>query len=212
MVERRAVVPFKCLVRADGVTPAIVAALRAAGCRTVWIGAESGSQRVLDAMEKGTTVEQIISARAQLGEAGIEVGFFLQFGYPGETFDDIQLTLRMVRASRPDDIGVSVSYPLPGTPFFERVKADLGDKQNWVDSNDLAMMYRGPYRPEFYRALHALVHAQFRGRRAVDALRHGLRAPFALGTRDARQIAGGAMQAMRLPLLWRRVNALAARS
>jgi anaerobic magnesium-protoporphyrin IX monomethyl ester cyclase len=211
VVERRAAVPFKCLLRADGVTPSIVAALRAAGCRTVWVGAESGSQRVLDAMEKGTTVEQIIDARARLGAAGIEVGFFLQFGYPGETFDDIQLTLRMVRVSRPDDIGVSVSYPLPGTPFYERVKAELGDKQNWVDSNDLALMYRGTYRPEFYRALHALVHAQFRGRRALEALRHAVRAPFAVGARDARQIAGGAVQAVRLPLLWRRVHALAQR-
>ena len=60
----------------------------------------------------------------------------------------------MVRDCRPDDIGVSVSYPLPGTPFYERVKAQLGDKQNWIDSNDLAMMYRATYAPEFYRTLH----------------------------------------------------------
>ena len=187
IVERRAVVPFKCLLRADGVSDATVQALKRAGCRTAWIGAESGSQRILDAMEKGTRVEQIAAAARRLHDAKIAVGFFLQFGYPGETLDDIALTLQMVRDCRPDDIGVSVSYPLPGTPFHERVKVQLGEKQNWVDSNDLAMMYRATYAPEFYRALHALVHAQFRARKlraarspreAAAAIYHTLRAPW----------------------------------
>src|SRR5205814_61767 len=141
VLQRQSVVPFKCLMRADGVTGATVRALQTAGCRTVWIGAESGSQRVLDWMEKGTRVDQIAAAARRLHAAGIEVGFFLQFGYPGETLDDIELTLDMVGRCRPDDIGISVSYPLPGTAFFERVKADLGEKKNWVDSGDLAMMY-----------------------------------------------------------------------
>ena len=187
IVERQAVVPFKCLLRADGVSDAVVQALKRAGCRTAWIGAESGSQRILDAMEKGTRVEQIAAAARRLHDAKIAVGFFLQFGYPGETLDDIALTLQMVRDCRPDDIGVSVSYPLPGTPFHERVKVQLGEKQNWVDSNDLAMMYRATYAPEFYRALHALVHAQFRARKlraarspreAAAAIYHSLRAPW----------------------------------
>jgi radical SAM superfamily enzyme YgiQ (UPF0313 family) len=169
------------------VTDSIVAALKQAGCRTAWIGAESGSQRILDAMEKGTRVEQIAAAARRLHAADIDVGFFLQFGYPGETLDDIELTLRMVRECRPDDIGVSVSYPLPGTRFYERVKAQLGEKQNWVDSNDLAMMYRATYEPAFYRALHSLVHAQFRARKlsaarsmraATAAVYHAARAPF----------------------------------
>jgi anaerobic magnesium-protoporphyrin IX monomethyl ester cyclase len=210
-VARHAVVPFKCLLRADGVTPKVARALRQAGCRTVWIGAESGSQRILDAMDKGTTVAEIETARALLGQQHIEVGFFLQFGYPGETLDDIQLTRQLVRRAQPDDIGISVSYPLPGTPFFERVKNELGTKQNWVDSDDLAMMYRGTYPPEFYRALHALVHAEFRGRRALRLLQRVARAPLAMGARDARQMASGALQAARWPVLRRRVHALAQR-
>ena len=171
--QRGAAVPFKCLLRADQVTPETAAALRAAACRTAWIGAESGSQRILDAMEKGTRVEQIASASRLLHDAGIHVGFFLQFGYPGETREDIELTLAMIRRCRPDDIGISVSYPLPGTTFYQRVKAQLGQKQNWVDSNDLAMMYRATYVPDFYRALHAYVHAEFRARKSAEALRHG---------------------------------------
>ena len=97
---------------------------------------------------------------------GIKVGFFLQFGYPGESWADVQRTLKMVRECMPDDIGISVSYPLPGTKFFERVKMELGEKQNWVDSDDLAMLYRGPFPQDFYRVLHGRVHHEFRMRRA----------------------------------------------
>ena len=78
----------------------------------------------------------------------------------------MQLTLKMVREAAPDDIGISVSYPMPGTKFFERVRLELGEKQNWLDSSDLAMLYRGPYPQEFYRILHGRVHHEFRLRLA----------------------------------------------
>ncbi|MBI3243721.1 MAG: B12-binding domain-containing radical SAM protein [Chloroflexi bacterium] len=164
--EAGSVIPFKCLQRADLVNENVAAALASAGCKTVWLGAESGSQKILDAMDKGGTVQDIYNATRLLKGSGIETGFFLQFGYPGETWGDIQLTLKMVRECQPDDIGISVSYPLPGTKFFERVKLELGEKQNWIDSNDLAMLYRGPFPQEFYRVLHGRVHHEFRLRRA----------------------------------------------
>jgi radical SAM superfamily enzyme YgiQ (UPF0313 family) len=165
--EADAVIPFKCLQRADLVNEKTAAALAKAGCKTVWVGAESGSQTILDAMDKGDSVEDIYNAARLLRANGIEVGFFLQFGYPGETWDDVQKTLKMVRECAPDDIGISVSYPLPGTKFFERVKLELGEKQNWIDSQDLAMLYRGPFPTEFYRILHGRVHHEFRARRAL---------------------------------------------
>src|SRR5688572_1955098 len=118
-------------------------------------------------MDKGDTVEDIYNAAELLQKHNIEVGFFLQFGYPGETWDDVQLTLKMVRECMPDDIGISVSYPLPGTKFYERVKLELGEKQNWVDSEDLAMLYQGPFPTEFYRILHGRVHHEFRLRRTL---------------------------------------------
>ncbi|MBI3914971.1 MAG: B12-binding domain-containing radical SAM protein [Chloroflexi bacterium] len=167
LVEEKSVrVPFKCLARADLLTDSFVRALQRAGCATVWMGAESGSQKILDAMDKGQRVEQIVAAAARLHRAGIRVGFFLQFGYLGEARADIEQTLQMIRDCAPDDIGISVSYPLPGTKFYERVQAQLGAKQNWNDSNDLAMLYRGAFSPDFYRVLHRRVHAEFRFRRA----------------------------------------------
>lgn len=156
--ERDARIPFSIQTRVDRMTPSSVEALSRAGCREVWLGAESGSQRILDAMEKGTRAEEIGPARLMLGEAGIRVGFFLQFGYPGEEWEDILATVEMVRRCMPDEIGVSVSYPLPGTRFHDRVAAELGSKTHWTDSGDLAMMFRGTYRSPFYKALHGALH------------------------------------------------------
>jgi radical SAM superfamily enzyme YgiQ (UPF0313 family) len=128
-------------------------------------------------MDKGTTVAEIYEATRLLKQAGIEVGFFLQFGYPGETRADIELTLKMLRETMPDDVGISVSYPLPGTKFYERVRTELGEKTNWIDSADLAMLYRGPFSQRFYRTLHRAIHREFRLRRALLALSDGLRRP-----------------------------------
>jgi anaerobic magnesium-protoporphyrin IX monomethyl ester cyclase len=150
-------------------------ALVASGLRQVWVGAESGSQAILDAMDKGTTVEEIREATRILKKKGVEVCFFLQFGYLGESRHDIELTLRMVEELLPHDIGVSVSYPLPGTKFYEKVKSMLGTKQNWTDSDDLAMMYPATFSPDFYRRLHRVVHKRFRLRQGTEALRTLLR-------------------------------------
>lgn len=156
---RDAALPFKVQTRVDLLTPAAVAALKRAGCAEVWMGAESGSQKVLDAMDKDTRVEQIERARHNLAQAGIRACYFLQFGYPGETWSDIRKTIDLVRRTKPDDIGVSVSYPLPGTKFHERVRATMNEKVNWSDSEDLSVMFQSPYTDAFYRALHDALHA-----------------------------------------------------
>ncbi len=198
--QRHLRLPFRCLMRADQLGPAVVRALAAAGCRMVWMGAESGSQRILDAMDKGVTVEQIRNAVTALRASGIQVGMFLQFGYPGETWEDIEKTLALVRQSAPDDIGVSVSYPLPGTKFYDRVQAELGAKRNWVDSDDLATMYRATYPPRFYRVLHHVVHHEFRARQLARRVRHLTGQPSRLRPPDLRRIAAWAYHRTALPL------------
>jgi len=161
--EADAALPFKMQSRCDLMTHEVVAALKRAGCEEVWMGAESGSQKILDAMEKGTRVEQIYQARENLRRHGIRACFFLQFGYPGETRQDIDQTIRMVRETQPDDIGVSVSYPLPGTKFYDRVVSELGDETNWAESGDLRMLFRGSYGTEYYRELAESLRAEVRG-------------------------------------------------
>lgn len=158
--SRDGMVPFTIQTRADLSTEPMVAALERAGCVEAWIGAESGSQRVLDWMDKGTRVGKLIDARERLGSHGIRVGFFIQLGYLGEQLSDLLATRELIALATPDDIGVSVSYPLPGTRFYEQVKAQLGDKTHWRDSGDLAMMFRGTYDSAFYRCFRDLLHEQ----------------------------------------------------
>ncbi len=196
--QRDARLPFKSLQRADLILKGnTIDGLRRAGAQRIWVGAESGSQKILDAMEKGTRVEDIYETARRLHQAGIQVGFFLQFGYPGETRGDIERTFQMVRDCRPDDIGMSVSYPLPGTRFFTAVQHELGSKQNWQDSEDLAMLYNGPFSTAFYRWLHRVLHREFRAQRAWDELRARPR----FGRRQLRLVAAVLRSKLVLPFL-----------
>jgi anaerobic magnesium-protoporphyrin IX monomethyl ester cyclase len=163
-------IPFTIQTRADLISERMAQALRSAGCTEAWIGAESGSQRVLDAMNKGTKVAEIHTARTRLREAGIRVGFFIQLGYLDEQLSDIVATRELLATARPDDVGVSVSYPLPGTRFYEIVKSQLNGKTHWQESNDLEMMFQGTYRSDFYRAVRDLLHDQVSQRTTSHAL------------------------------------------
>lgn len=153
-------VPFTMQSRVDLMTRSGVKALAAAGCEEAWLGVESGSQTILDAMEKGTRVEQVQRATRLLRQRGIRVAWFLQLGYPGEEWGDLLLTRGLLRSERPDDIGVSVAYPLPGTAFYERVKGQLRARTNWRDTDDLAMLFEGTYTGSFYRRVRDLLHAE----------------------------------------------------
>ncbi len=136
--------------------------LAQSGCRKAWLGIESGSQKVLDSMEKGTTVAQAREVSPKLREAGIEQAFFLQLGFPGETREDITATIRLLKDLLPDDIGISVTYPLPGTKFYESVRKELERKANWTDSDDLALLFRGRFTPSFYKNMHRYIHKYYR--------------------------------------------------
>ena len=153
---------FKIQSRADLlVQENYVKDLELAGCENAWMGAESGSQKILDAMDKGTTVEQILMATALLKEHHIKPSFFIQFGYPGENKEDIQKTMVMINTLLPYSIGISVSYPLPGTKFYESVKEQLTDKTNWTDSDELALMFKNTYQPAYYKQLHRYVQKNY---------------------------------------------------
>ncbi|HEX3912601.1 MAG TPA: radical SAM protein [Steroidobacteraceae bacterium] len=153
-------IPFSIQTRADLISERMAAALRDAGCNEAWIGAESGSQKILDSMNKGTTISEILTARARLKTVGIRVGFFIQLGYIDEQIEDILATRDLLTSAQPDEIGVSVSYPLPGTKFYDLVKAQMRAKTHWQESNDLDMMFHGTYTSDFYRTVRNLLHDQ----------------------------------------------------
>ena len=166
---RNARTPFMIQCRADLITPDVAAALAAAGAEEVWLGVESGSQRILDAMDKDTSVEDVRRATRLLKGQGVRACWFLQLGYPTETWDDLAATRTLVREEWPDDIGVSVAYPLPGTRFHEAVKEQLGARRNWEDTNELAMLFQGTYTTAFYRQIRDQLHEEVRLRAPDDA-------------------------------------------
>lgn len=165
--------PFMMQSRANLMTAPTVAALREAGAEEVWLGVESGSQMILDAMEKGTRIDQIRAATRNLKASGIRVGWFIQLGYLGEGWAELIQTRDLLRDEQPHDIGVSVSYPLPGTGFHEAVRAHLGAKRNWEDTDDLDMLFHGTYTTDFYRRVRDLLHREVTARQPQPAASPG---------------------------------------
>ncbi len=186
--EKGLKIPFKIQCRADLLLQEdFVADLAKAGCDSVWMGAESGSQKILDAMDKGTMVPQIYEATRLLKKHHIKPAFFLQFGYPGETLDDISLTIKMLLDLVPDDIGISVSYPLPGTVFYEKVKDELKQKANWIDSDELVLMFKNTYPSQFYKLLHRFVHKIYRGKQATNSLKNMIAKPVSINSKELKR-------------------------
>ncbi len=169
---------YKIQSRADLlVKDQYIEALKASGCEEVWMGVESGAQEILDAMDKGITLEEVRTATRKLKENGIRPCFFIQFGYPGETAGHIRQTVDLILELLPHDIGISVSYPLPGTGFYDKVAGDLKKKANWTDSNDLDLMFANTYPPAFYKQLYQYVHRKFRRQHALARVLELLRSP-----------------------------------
>jgi anaerobic magnesium-protoporphyrin IX monomethyl ester cyclase len=160
-VERAdAKIAFTLQSRVNLMTERNVSALARAGAREVWLGVESGSQKILDAMDKGSTVEAARTATRTLRAHGVKACWFIQLGYPSETWEDLILTRDLIRDEAPDEIGVSVAYPLPGTKFYDRVRAQLGRQRNWKDTGELAMLFQGTYDTALYRKVRDLLHAE----------------------------------------------------
>jgi anaerobic magnesium-protoporphyrin IX monomethyl ester cyclase len=153
-----AIIPFTMQSRVNLMTDRAAEALARAGAREVWMGVESGSQKILDAMDKGSTVEAAGSATRTLKAHGIKACWVIQLGYPSENWEDLIATRDLIRDESPDNIGVSVAYPLPGTEFYDRVRTQLGSKRHWQDSGELAMLFQGTFNTEFYRKVRHLLH------------------------------------------------------
>ncbi len=155
-------ITYTTQTRADLVTDKFAEALKSSGCKQVWLGVESGSQSVLDSMDKGLSLYQIEEAREMLKALDIQVGFFIQLGYTGEDVDHINETRNMILKFRPEEIGVSVSYPLPGTTFYDNVKEDLRSKKNWQDSGDLDPTFASTFNADFYQQVRNHLHEELK--------------------------------------------------
>lgn len=156
---------YECLGRVDEITKDTAEILKSTGCRFIWFGAESGSQRVLDSMKKGFRVEEIERARIIMRDYQIPVGFFIMMGYPSEDVDDIRATVSMIKKLKPDKVGVSVAYPIAGTEFYDDVIGH-NSTSGWVSSGENRPIFRTRYSLIFYRFARRLIlkEAQMAGK------------------------------------------------
>ena len=143
-------IPFECISRADRLNAEMLDLLAELGCFRVWIGSESGSQRILDAMDRGVKVEQVQQAVALTRERGIESGMFLMWGYEGEELDDIEATIKHVSVSQPDIFFTTVSYPIKGTPYYNKVSDRLVQLKPWGVGSDRDIKIKGRHSRSFY--------------------------------------------------------------
>jgi radical SAM superfamily enzyme YgiQ (UPF0313 family) len=176
VLDRDAVIPFECLSRVDLLDEEMVLLLQEVGCRRIALGTESGSQKVLDAMDKGTTVEQIRRAATVCRRAGIETYFYMMVGYPGEEWADLNRSAALLRETRPDAFSTTIAYPLPGTAFYEQVRDRLPAPSagrdghtampDWDYTAENRLLYEtGRYDTAFYRRVIRWFHSEWRDAR-----------------------------------------------
>jgi radical SAM superfamily enzyme YgiQ (UPF0313 family) len=169
-LKRRGIkLPFECISRADRLNPKVVATLAEMGCFRVWIGSESGSQRILDAMERGVTAEEVRSAVAMCKSQGIKTGMFLMWGYEGEELGDIEATIEHVKKTDPDIFFTTVAYPIKGTPYFTEVAGRVETLKPWNVGSDREVRIRNRHSRQFYSFADKLLRSEVE----LERLRNG---------------------------------------
>jgi radical SAM superfamily enzyme YgiQ (UPF0313 family) len=170
LLSTDAVIPFEALSRVDLVDDELIRLLKEAGCRRLAFGAESGSQRILDAMHKGTKVDQVYRTAELCRKYGIETYFYIMLGYPGEGWEDIEATIALLKKARPDEFSSTVAYPLPGTEFYEQVKDRLvaaGPGADWEHSAQNRLLFKRPYSTRFYHWMQRLMRKEWQSARVA---------------------------------------------
>jgi radical SAM superfamily enzyme YgiQ (UPF0313 family) len=186
MKRRGIAIPFECITRADRLNAGVAEALAELGCFRVWIGSESGSQRILDAMQRGVRVEQVRDAVGLCRARGIQAGMFLMWGYGSEEPADIEATVEHVKACLPDVFLTTVSYPIKGTPYYDEVAPRLVGISNWTGGTDRDLRIAGRHSRRYYGFADQLLKSEVALARSgdpalrgnVDAARRGLAETF----------------------------------
>ena len=141
---------YECITRADRMSEDVIKTMKESGCFRVWIGAESGSQRVIDAMDRRVKVKQVREMIKLSKKYGIETGTFIMLGYPGETEKDIEETINHLKLSDPDQFTITVAYPIKGTEFFEEIEATQINSFNWEKNTDRDRDFVRTYPQRYY--------------------------------------------------------------
>jgi radical SAM superfamily enzyme YgiQ (UPF0313 family) len=167
-------IKYECITRADRMNEEVIRLLKESGCFLVWIGAESGSQRVIDAMDRRVDVQQVRAMIRAARAAGLEAGTFLMLGYPGETEADIEETIRHLKESRPDHYTITLAYPIKGTPLYTETRETFVHAPDWATSTDRDIDFRRRYPRPYYNFAIKRMHNEYAFARAMESGRQQL--------------------------------------
>ena len=150
VIKQDAIIPFECITRAERLNDEILRLLKEAGCFRIWIGAESGSQKIIDAMDRRVDVDVVKEAIQKTNAMDMETGTFIMVGYPGEDETDINETINYLKAANPTHFTITVAYPIKGTSLYNEIKDKITVQPNWETSTDRDIDFSRTYSRKFY--------------------------------------------------------------
>lgn len=150
VIKQEAMIPFECITRAERINDDILQLLKEAGCFRIWIGAESGSQKIIDAMDRRVDVNVVKKAIQDTNALGIETGTFIMLGYPGENEADIKETIKYLKEANPTHFTITIAYPIKGTSLYNEIEDKITIKPDWTTSTDRDIDFKRTYSRRYY--------------------------------------------------------------
>jgi len=190
-------VPFECISRADRLSEPVVDTLARMGCFRIWIGSESGSQKILDAMRRGVKVEQVQAATRLCQSRDIEVGMFIMVGYEGEEEEDLRATVEHLKKAGPDVFLTTVAYPIKGTGYYDKVRDRVGSSRAWELRSDRDLVIAGRHSRRYYEAAMKWIVSEVGFHRELHRSGFDVGRIFRLAKRGVRWAAGRVEMALR---------------
>ena len=150
VLKQDALIPFECITRAERLNDEVLQLLKEIGCYRIWIGAESGSQKIIDAMDRRVDVDVVKEAIQKTNALDMETGTFIMVGYPGEDEEDITKTINYLKAANPTHFTITKAYPIKGTSLYNEIEKDITVQPNWETSTDRDIDFKRTYNTKFY--------------------------------------------------------------
>lgn len=151
VISQNAIIPFECITRAERLSDEILKLLKEIGCFRIWIGAESGSQKIIDLMDRRVDINQVKKMIQDTNALGIETGTFVMVGYPEETIEDISKTINYLKEAKPSEYTITIAYPIKGTSLYNEIQNKITHQPNWESSTDREIDFKRTYSTKFYK-------------------------------------------------------------
>jgi anaerobic magnesium-protoporphyrin IX monomethyl ester cyclase len=186
VIKQDTIIPFECITRAERLNDEILQLLKESGCFRIWIGAESGSQKIIDLMDRRVDVNVVKEAIQKTNQLGIETGTFIMLGYPGETEEDIHETIQYLKEANPTHYTITIAYPIKGTSLYNEIEDKITIAPDWETSTDRDIDFKRTYSRKYYdyavsKVVNEVEFYKKKSTNIAQALKHKTKAVLASG-------------------------------